>query len=232
MIVGIGGKLNFTIGKLSYESQGGPEASLPMPVLIGVVSASCFLIVVVIIILIAYRRKSTESSRVLKTMQEQMDVLELRVASECKEAFAELQTEMTDLTSDMTAGGIPFLDYRFYCMKVLFPNSEDHPVLREMQLDPMKKPYIEKGLRFFGQLVMNKTFLLLFIRTLESNRYFSMRDRVNVASLIMVTLQGMLKFFIPRTSFPIIFCNTLHLCLYRQNGILHRYTKNAFSRID
>jgi hypothetical protein len=28
----------------------------------------------------------------------------------------------------------------------------------------------EKGLRLFGQLIMNKTFLLLFIRTLESNR--------------------------------------------------------------
>ncbi|PRD19940.1 UNVERIFIED_CONTAM: Plexin-A2 [Trichonephila clavipes] len=92
------------------------------------------------------------------------------------QAFAELQTEMTDLTSDLTAGGIPFLDYQSYAMKVLFPNSDDHPVLREMQLDPLKKSYIEKGLRLYGQLIMNKIFLLLFIRTLESNRYFSMRD--------------------------------------------------------
>lgn len=50
-------------------------------------------------------------------------------------AFAELQTEMTDLTSDLTAGGIPFLDYQSYAMKVLFPNSDDHPVLREMQVN-------------------------------------------------------------------------------------------------
>lgn len=41
---------------------------------------------------------------------------------------------MTDLTSDLTAGGIPFLDYQSYAMKVLFPNSDDHPVLREMQV--------------------------------------------------------------------------------------------------
>ncbi|GFR20361.1 plexin-A4 [Trichonephila clavata] len=113
---------------------------------------------------------------------------------ETDEAFAELQTEMTDLTSDLTAGGIPFLDYQSYAMKVLFPNSDDHPVLREMQLDPLKKSYIEKGLRLYGQLIMNKIFLLLFIRTLESNRYFSMRDRVNVASLIMVTLQGKMEY--------------------------------------
>lgn len=52
-------------------------------------------------------------------------------------AFAELQTEMTDLTSDLTAGGIPFLDYRAYTMKVLFPNVEDHPVLRDMQVSQL-----------------------------------------------------------------------------------------------
>ena len=43
------------------------------------------LLVIVVVILILYRRKSSESSRVLKNMQEQMDVLELRVAAECKE---------------------------------------------------------------------------------------------------------------------------------------------------
>lgn len=79
-------------------------------------------------------------------------------------------------------------------MKVLFPNSIDHPVLSEMQVDAKIRPNLEKGLASFGQLILNKTFLLLFIRTLESNRYFSMRDRVNVASLIMVTLQNRMEY--------------------------------------
>lgn len=105
--------------------------------------------------------------------------------------FAELQTEMTDLTGDLTSGGIPFLDYRTYAMKILFPNHEDHVVLQWERPELLRK---EKGLRLFGQLIMNKTFLLLFIRTLESNRYFSMRERVNVASLIMVTLQSKLEY--------------------------------------
>ena len=74
----------------------------------------------VIGILILYRRKSTESTRVLKNMQEQMDVLELRVAAECKEAFTELQTEITELGLELQQGGIPFLDYRSYCVKILF----------------------------------------------------------------------------------------------------------------
>lgn len=142
-------------------------------------------------LLIAYKKKTSESNRVLKNMQEQMDILELRVAAECKEAFAELQTEMTDLTGDLTSGGIPFLDYRTYAMKILFPNHEDHVVLQWERPELLRR---EKGLRLFGQLIMNKTFLLLFIRTLESNRYFSMRERVNVASLIMVTLQSKLEY--------------------------------------
>nr|MBE5726769.1 plexin A [Cucujiformia]NVI76783.1 plexin A [Cucujiformia]NVI76845.1 plexin A [Cucujiformia]NVI76853.1 plexin A [Cucujiformia] len=103
----------------------------------------------------------------------------------------EFQTEMTDLTGDLTSGGIPFLDYRTYAMKILFPNVDDHIVLQWEKPELLRK---EKGLRLFGQLIMNKTFLLLFIRTLESNRYFSMRDRVNVASLIMVTLQSKMEY--------------------------------------
>ena len=196
--VSVGGKLNFTIGRLSYGSIPSDEFTFTQTILIGIIISICILFLIVVAILIAYRRKSTESNRVLKTMRDQMDVLELKVASECKEAFAELQTHLTDITNDLSMfnSGIPYLEYRNYTLKVLFPNQEDnHPVLRELQIDnPMKRANIEKGLRHFGQLIMNKTFLLLFIRTLESNRYFSMRDRVNVASLIMVTLQGKMEY--------------------------------------
>ena len=98
---------------------------------------------------------------------------------------------MTDLTGDLTSGGIPFLDYRTYAMMILFPSDDNSPVLQWDRPELARK---EKGLRLFGQLIMNKTFLLLFVRTLESNRYFSMRDRVNVASLIMVTLQSKMEY--------------------------------------
>ncbi|KAK6634573.1 hypothetical protein RUM43_011974 [Polyplax serrata] len=191
VVVVVGGALRYKIGKLSYASLAGAAGPLTKPTVIAIVVVIFVIFVIFLCFLIAYRRKSTESSRVLKNMQEQMDILELRVAAECKEAFAELQTEMTDVTGDLTSGGIPFLDYRSYAMKILFPNMEDHAVL---QWDRPELHHKEKALRIFGQLIINKTFLLLFIRTLESNRYFSMRDRVNVASLIMVTLQSKLEY--------------------------------------
>lgn len=53
---------------------------------------------------------------------------------------------------------------------------------------------VEKALKLFAQLINNKVFLLTFIRTLELQRSFSMRDRGNVASLIMTALQGRLEY--------------------------------------
>ena len=97
-----------------------------------------------------------------------MDVLELRVAAECKEAFTELQTEITELGVDLQQGGIPFLDYRGYCVKILFPSVQEHAVLQWDRPELQRK---EKGLRMFGQLIMNKTFLVLFIRTLGTYLY-------------------------------------------------------------
>ena len=203
VIVGVGQKFNKTVGFINYDASSSAgsfflfnnsSGNLYKHVFIVIVICICILFFVVVVTLILYRRKSSESSRVLKTMQEQMDVLELRVASEAKEAFAELQTEITDITSEINIGGIPFLDYPLYTLKVLFPNENNHAVLHDLQLDSSELPKVESALKLFGQLIMNKTFLLLFIRTLESNRFFSMRDRVNVASLIMVTLQGRMEY--------------------------------------
>ena len=61
-----------------------------------------------------------------------MDTLENNVRSECKQAFAELQTDMTDLTMDLETSGIPLLDHRTFVMKVFFPGVGDHPLF----LDP------------------------------------------------------------------------------------------------
>ena len=112
--------MRFTVGKLDYNEL---EAAFAKPVLIAVCVSVLILVVFVIFILIAYRRKSTESTRVLKNMKDQMDVLELRVAAECKEAFAELQTEITEIGVEVQTAGIPFHNYRTYCINILFPGT-------------------------------------------------------------------------------------------------------------
>lgn len=46
-------------------------------------------------------------------------------------AFAELQTDITDLTADLESTGIPIFDHRTFVMKVFFPGVTDHPILAD-----------------------------------------------------------------------------------------------------
>uniref|UniRef100_A0A8C8FB77 Plexin-A2 n=1 Tax=Oncorhynchus tshawytscha TaxID=74940 RepID=A0A8C8FB77_ONCTS len=170
------------------------DSLLTLPAIVSIAAGGGLLLIIVILVLIAYKRKSRENDLTLKRLQMQMDNLESRVALECKEAFAELQTDINELTSDLDRAGIPHLDYRTYAMRVLFPGIEDHPVLRELEVSGNGQLSTEKALKLFAQLINNKVFLLTFIRTLEFQRSFSMRDRGNVASLIMTALQGKLEY--------------------------------------
>ncbi|XP_032935880.1 plexin-A2 [Catharus ustulatus] len=189
VMVRVGGVL-FSPGSVSIVS----DSLLTLPAIVSIAAGGSLLLVIVIIVLIAYKRKSRENDLTLKRLQMQMDNLESRVALECKEAFAELQTDINELTSDLDRSGIPYLDYRTYAMRVLFPGIEDHPVLRELEVQGNGQQSVEKALKLFAQLINNKVFLLTFIRTLELQRSFSMRDRGNVASLIMTGLQGKLEY--------------------------------------
>ncbi|KAM9855098.1 plexin-A1 [Aulostomus maculatus] len=182
------GGFEYSPGTLQIYS----DSLLTLPAIIGIGGGGGMLLLVIIAVLIAYKRKSRDADRTLKRLQLQMDNLESRVALECKEAFAELQTDIHELTQELDGAGIPFLDYRTYAMRVLFPGIEDHPVLKEMEVRVQAN--VEKALTLFGQLLTKKHFLLTFIRTLEAQRSFSMRDRGNVASLIMTALQGEMEY--------------------------------------
>uniref|UniRef100_UPI00358E64EF plexin-A1-like n=1 Tax=Myxine glutinosa TaxID=7769 RepID=UPI00358E64EF len=184
------GDLRFYPGTVHILS----ESLLSLTAIVGIAVGGGLLLFVIVVVLIAYKQKSKESDQTLRRLQMQMDNLESRVALECKEAFAELQTDINELTSDLDGAGIPFLDYRTYAMRVLFPGIEEHPVLKELEVPGTRQESVEKGLKQFGTLLNNKVFLLAFIRTLEAQRSFSMRDRGNVASLIMTALQGKMEF--------------------------------------
>lgn len=60
-------------------------------------------------------------------------------------AFAELQTDIQELTNDMDGVKIPFLEYRTYTMRVMFPGIEEHPVLKELDVCTTQKS-LQKGI--------------------------------------------------------------------------------------
>jgi len=184
------GDLLFSIGMLKYYKT--ETKSIPLAVWIGGGVGVAIIVIVVIIILCWCRRSRRRQKKHFKSLEVQMSNLESKVARECREAFAELQTDVTDLTSDLSTSGMPFLDFQMYALHVLFPGLSDHPVLHKNKA--VLTENWEKGLRQFSQLIYNKKFLLVFIRTLESQNTFQMKDRCNVASLLMVAFQAKMEY--------------------------------------
>ncbi|ALC48073.1 plexB [Drosophila busckii] len=198
VVVTVGRNLRFVIGHIKYDLNTPYAFSHAM---LGIVFSVALLLAVLVVVLVIFRRRSTQAEREYKRIQIQMITLESNVRSECKQAFAELQTDMTDLTADLESSGIPTLDHVNYIMKVFFPGVSDHPILISHKLRGNRggcgSPHTnyDVAMMQFEQLVVNKYFLLTFIETLEAQRSsFSIRDRVNVASLLMVVLMNKMEY--------------------------------------
>ncbi|XP_063589572.1 plexin-B-like isoform X1 [Penaeus indicus] len=193
VVVRMGQNLRFSIGHLRYEMI--KEYQFPPEAIGGMAFGGLFLVLVSMVILVVYRRKSNQAEREYKRIQIQMDTLESNVRSECKQAFAELQTDMTDLTADLESSGIPTLDHRAYVMKVFFPGVVDHPILADPKLRMNGcSPAMDSAMIQFEQLITNRYFFLAFIETLEAQKTFNIRDKVNVASLLVVALTGRMEY--------------------------------------
>ncbi|XP_052127793.1 plexin-B [Frankliniella occidentalis] len=214
VVVRVGRSLRFPIGYLRYEVI--KPYAFPPEAIAGIAAGTFFLVFLFGIVLVVYRRKSTQAEREYKRIQIQMDTLESNVRSECKQAFvqmctwdprrngtsdltphafAELQTDMTDLTADLVSSGIPMLDHTNYILKVFFPGVIDHPILNEpkVRMNGPRNNY-DAAMLQFEQLLSNKCFILTFIETLEAQKSFNIRDKVNVASLLMVVLMNKMEY--------------------------------------
>uniref|UniRef100_A0A8C7I4J0 Plexin A2 n=1 Tax=Oncorhynchus kisutch TaxID=8019 RepID=A0A8C7I4J0_ONCKI len=169
VMVQVGG-LHVSPGSVNILS----DSLLTLPAIVSIAAGGGLLLIIVILVLIAYKRKSRENDLTLKRLQMQMDNLESRVALECKEA-------------------VPLICINEFIQQI------NHRLL-VATLTNYRIEYRRVGgaqrqqSNLFAQLINNKVFLLTFIRTLELQRSFSMRDRGNVASLIMTALQGKLEY--------------------------------------
>ena len=123
-----------------------------------------------------------------------MDILENNVRSECKQAFAELQTDLTDLTMEIESSGIPIVPHKTYVMNVFFPGVTEHPVLLK-QLPEINSTMFGFSMIQFEQLLLNKVFLLTLVDTIERQPTFGIRDRVNFASLLSIVLMTRMDYF-------------------------------------
>ncbi|XP_077487352.1 plexin-B-like [Amblyomma americanum] len=192
VVVRVGNNLRYEVGYLRYEVAKIYEFP---PETVGAIAAGGTVLMLLSLVTLAIlKHKNSQAEREYKRIQLQMDTLENSVRSECKQAFAELQTDMTDLNNDIQATGIPTLDHKAYIMKVFFPGVPNSPILQEVK--QINGPYnnYEVAMTNFEMLINNKSFLLTFIDTLENQNTFSIRDKVNVASLLMIILLDKMEY--------------------------------------
>ena len=75
---------------------------------------------------------------------------------------ADLMTEMTDLSSDLEASGIPFLDYHTYAERVFFPGRGGCPLqpAPEGPGEEGRRAPVRQGLTQLSNLLNSKLFLV------------------------------------------------------------------------
>ncbi|XP_013784511.1 plexin-B-like [Limulus polyphemus] len=192
VVIRVGQNLRYEVGYLRYEVI--KTSEFPPEAVGGIAAGGAVLMLITLVILAVLHYKSSQAEREYKRIQLQMDTLENSVRSECKQAFAELQTDMTDLTKDIQTTGVPTLDYRTFVMRVFFPGMTENPVMKEFKQLNGPQTNCQLAMAQFEQLIYCKPFLLTLIHTLESQKTFTIRDKVNVASLIMIILIEKLEY--------------------------------------
>ena len=194
----VGPSLRYALGRIEFRPANGADSDgeIPSELIGGIGAAAAVVIFLAVVALIILKHKSSEVEREYKRIQIQMDLLENNVRSECKQAFAELQTDMTDLTMELEVTGIPVVREQTYLMNIFFPGVEHHPILifptgtRGHHHQAPSSPFSQ-----LENLLMNGTFFTALVTALERQTNFSVRDKVNLASLLSVVLTTRLDYF-------------------------------------
>uniref|UniRef100_A0A8C9LAF9 Plexin D1 n=1 Tax=Pavo cristatus TaxID=9049 RepID=A0A8C9LAF9_PAVCR len=171
------GKFNYTIAMLHL---GGGETAIIVSIVI-----CSILLVLSVVALFVFCTKSRRAERYWQKTLLQMEEMESQIREEIRKGFAELQTDMTDLTKELNRSqGIPFLEYKHFVTRTFFP-----------KIPESCRPNMEEGISLFSTLLNNKHFLIVFVHALEQQKDFAVRDRCNLASLLTIALHGKLEYY-------------------------------------
>ncbi|XP_053325868.1 plexin-D1 [Spea bombifrons] len=207
------GKFNQTITTLHL-------AGIDTSIIISIVICSILLLLSVVALFV-FCTKSRRAERYWQKTLVQMEEMESQIREEIRKGFAELQTDMTDLTKELNRSqGIPFLEYKYFVTRTFFPKSsslyeeryilptqnfnsqlgfhvqETHPLLSgEWRVPENCRSNMEEGISLLSTLLNNRHFLITFIHAMELQKDFAVRDRCNLASLLTIALHGKLEYY-------------------------------------
>nr|XP_029132141.1 plexin-B2-like [Labrus bergylta] len=187
------GNGEWIVGSVYYAT----KDDIPLAIIIPAVIVPMLLFIAISVY--CYRRKSQQAEREYEKVKHQLENLEESVRDRCKKEFTDLMIEMEDHTSDVSEARIPFLDYKTYTDRNFFLPSKDGAndgmITRKLQIPEARKAIVAQALNQFSNLLNSKTFLINFIRTLESRPDFNARARGYFASLLTVALHGKLEYY-------------------------------------
>ncbi|XP_032121121.1 plexin-B3 isoform X1 [Sapajus apella] len=189
------GNVRLALGPVQYEAEP-PLSAFPVEAQAGLGMGAAVLIAAVLLLTLMYRHKSKQALRDYQKVLLQLESLETGVGDQCRKEFTDLMTEMTDLSSDLEASGIPFLDYHTYAERAFFPGHGSYPLQPQPEGpgDDGRCATVRQGLTQLCNLLNSKLFLLTLIHTLEEQPSFTQRDRCHVASLLSLALHGKLEY--------------------------------------
>uniref|UniRef100_A0A8C4ZSB3 Plexin D1 n=1 Tax=Gadus morhua TaxID=8049 RepID=A0A8C4ZSB3_GADMO len=127
------GNFRHTIAKVQL---GGSELAIVISIVV-----SCVLLLPCTVALVVYCTKSRRAERYWQKTLLQMEEMESQIRDEIRKGFAELQTDMTDLTKELNRSqGIPFLEYKQFVTRTFFPKVT--PPFSRRPSHPPPKPYL------------------------------------------------------------------------------------------
>ncbi|XP_071370371.1 plexin-B2-like, partial [Centroberyx affinis] len=187
------GNGEWKVGSVTYAR----KDEVPLAIIIPGVILPMLLFIAVSVY--CYWRKSQQAEREYEKVKHQLENLEESVRDRCKKEFTDLMIEMEDHTSDLSEARIPFLDYKTYTDRTFFLPSKDGAndvmITGRLHIPEGRRATVAQALNQFSNLLNSKTFLINFIRTLESRPDFNARARGYFASLLTVALHGKLEYY-------------------------------------
>uniref|UniRef100_A0AC34RI63 Sema domain-containing protein n=1 Tax=Panagrolaimus sp. JU765 TaxID=591449 RepID=A0AC34RI63_9BILA len=191
MVVVRVGQLRVELGLLEYDDVSALLRMNTKRLFFIIGSAMVIFITAAILIVILWRRRSNEHERDYKRIQMQMEQMETSVRNECKQAFAELQTDMSDLTMAIDDAGIPYNDRAEFVSRLLFRDFSELSLLSGYNSPGRMGVYTSQMPIVMGQfdsLFWNRQFLFIFVEMIEKDLAMAASERSLIASLMIAAL--------------------------------------------
>ncbi|XP_067683732.1 plexin-A1-like [Haliotis asinina] len=215
------GNIHRRVGYLRYLPPS--KLHLYLSIAVGILGLVVFGLVILGVLL---RRRSRLA---VEKMHEDMEQMELQIQTEFRQAFAELQTDMTDITGELVETGLPYNKFNVYAFQILFPSDDvtemtSHKLARYPEIDCVDVATLDTAMQELEGLFLNKFFVISIINTLEKQRTLSLSDKSTFAGCLAACLLQNMDFFSQLTK--------LLLEQYIPDAIARKKHKSLFRRCE